>query len=123
MTPKTALDWLSVQLACEGKPMKLRYPDEKRAVVRFYDNRMLKYGDNPVDLPPGMLTAADVARLIGTTPRSVQRIRSELRPARKRRCPSCSEPMWRCDDGSVEPHPDRWNETCHYYGAVEAMAS
>lgn len=119
----THLDWLAVQLATEGKRTVLRYPEERRAVVRFYTRRMLNFGDNPVDLPPGIITAHEVAAMIGTTARSVQRIRGELPPAVKQRCPRCSEPMWRREDGSVEPHPDRWNQTCQYFGDVAAMAS
>lgn len=123
MTPRKPLDWLAVQLACDGHRMPLRFPDERRAVVRFYEHRMLNVGDNQVDLAPGVVTARDVARLIGTTARSVQRIRGNMPRAVKRTCPQCGEPMWRCDDGTVELHPNRWNETCQYVGSVAAVAS
>lgn len=111
-------------MVCEGTPMKLLNPAERLAVVRHYDRRMLRSTDNAVDVPPGMLTAGDVAKLMGGMHiGSVQRIRSDMPPAVKRRCPECGEPMWRRNDGTVEFHANRWNDTCPYEGAMAAMAS
>lgn len=122
MIPKQ-IDWLAVEMVCGGQRMKLRFPEERRAVVRYFDSRMLNNGDNPVDLPPGIVTASYVASLICIDARSIVRIRNSLRAAVRRRCPQCAEPMWVCDDATVELHANRWNETCGYTYDVGAMAS
>lgn len=128
MTPPKTLDWLAVEAVCQGHRMPLRMWEEKRAVVRFYAPRIvalddLRYRGRAVhDLPPGVMTAGDVAMLMDTSTRSVQRIRASLRPAVKSVCPRCSQPVWLCDDGSVDVHPTRWNDTCDY-GGVAAVAS
>lgn len=117
------IDWLAVEMVCGGKALKLRLP-ERRAVVRALDHRMLVPGDDNMNVPPGMLSAPAVAALMKTTTRSVARLRAALQPATKMRCPHCREQMWVCDNGTVEPHPNRWNETCDYtVYDMAAMAS
>lgn len=117
------IDWLAVEMVCGGQRLRLRYPEERRAVVRHFDHRLLNLNQNAVDIAPGVLTAAQVGELMGADPRSVVRIRKSLPPAVRRRCPDCGEPMWVCDDGTVEPHPTRFNETCRYTYDIGAMAS
>lgn len=123
MSKGIIIDWLAVEMVCSGQPMALRYAEERRAVVRHFNDRMLDLPPGKGELPSGVLTATDVAALMGLDPRSVTRIRTKLRPAVRRRCPECREPMWVCDDGTVELHADRFNETCRYTYDVGAMAS
>ena len=117
------LDWLAVEMVCSGKRMKLTQWQERYAVVRALDHRMLVPEDDTMNVPPGVLSASNVADLMQTTARSVARLRASLPPATKMRCPDCREPMWLRDDGTVEPHPNRWNDTCGFQYDTAALAS
>jgi hypothetical protein len=106
------IDWLSVEMICQGESLKLKYADEKRAVVRRLNEKLLDHSESAVYVPPGKISATEVARRMHTTERSVIRYRNELPPAVKQRCPDCGEPMWVLADGTVEPHSTALYQTC-----------
>ena len=115
------IDWRAVQFVIDGDRLRLR-ADEKRMVIRRVAHRMLdhhdriqKYGHwSPANA--AKITADQMAERMVTTARSVQRFQEELRPADKRVCPVCREPMWVYDDGIVEPHPTPLMEECDLSG-------
>lgn len=100
------IDWLRVEMVCNGTPLKLT-TDERRMVVRRLVDKMA----NSSSIYATGLTAEEVGRRLGVTPRSVERFKAELPPADKRTCPVCKEPMW-VIGSEVEPHPDRLFEEC-----------
>lgn len=106
------IDWLSVEMICQGESLELKYPDEKRAVIRRLEDKLLHVHDSTFYVPPGKISATEAARRMRTTERSVIRYRNALPPATKQICPDCGEPMWVLADGTVEPHPTALYETC-----------
>jgi len=107
----TDIDWLLVDNVCRG----IRYqfplkPDEKRMVVRRLADKLLSHNDDGV--PPGKMSAHELAERLGVTGRSIERYKAALPPARKQTCPVCREPMWVLDNGVVEPHGDRIFQEC-----------
>lgn len=117
------IDWLGVEMVCQGESLKLRYPDEKRAVIRRLAHRMLDPGDDAIHLPPGKISASEVARRLCTTERSVMRMRKELPPATRKPCPDCGQSMWVLADGSVERHSTALYQTCGSRVDLAAVAS
>lgn len=102
------IDWYAVNTVCNERiPMRHLRPAEKRMVVRRLAEKMT----TRTVTSEGRLTADDVAQLLGTTTRSVERFKTQLRHADKRICPVCREPMW-VVNGEVEPHPDRLMREC-----------
>jgi hypothetical protein len=101
------IDWLRVDMVCNGTPLKLT-PIEKRMVVRRLVDKMRI---NNKSMYGRCLTSDEVARRLGVEPRSVERLKTELAPADKRTCPICREPMW-VIGSEVEPHPDRLFNEC-----------
>ena len=95
------IDWLRVDMVCNGTPLKLTTA-ERRMVMRRLGEKMAR---TPSIYDVG-LSAEEVGRRLGVTARSVERFQAELPPADKRTCPVCKETM--CVIGAeVEPHPDR----------------
>ena len=110
------VDWLAVEMVCQGSVLALR-TNEKRMVVRRLADRLLT-NDDPVgsSVPPGKLTAQQVADRLRTTERSVQRYQAELPAAHPRECPVCLQQMFVLTTGIVEQHPDRLYEPCPMSG-------
>lgn len=106
------IDWLRVEMVCNGTALKLE-PDERRMVIRRLSDRMQKLDDWFGD--PRKLSCSEVARRLGVTERSVLRYANDLPAADKQVCQVCHEPMW-VIDGVVEPHPDRIFEECPMSG-------
>ena len=100
------IDWLRVDMVCNGTPLKLTTA-ERRMVMRRLSEKMAR---TPSIYDVG-LSAEEVGRRLGVTARSVERFQAELPPADKRICPVCKEPMW-VIGAEVEPHPDRLFEEC-----------
>ena len=115
------IDWRAVEFVVDGARLELS-PDEKRMVIRRLSHRMLDNDTRVTKYAYWMqsnaakLSAASVAERMGTSERTAQRIKDELRPAEKRVCPVCREPMWVYDDGTVEAHPNRLMEECELSG-------
>lgn len=99
----TDIDWLAVDMVCNGTPLALTKP-ERMAVMRRLDPRILSH-DDEWECEGKQLNMWEVARRLQTTERSVQRMRAALPTATKSRCPVCGETMW-VSDGVVEAHPD-----------------
>lgn len=117
---KREIDWLAVDMVCQGVALKLT-PAEKRAAIRRMAPRMLTRREAMEDYwspsTAAKLTAGQVAQRIHATERSVSRLLSELPPTEQRDCPACREPMWvRLSDNTVEPHADRIFEQCPMSG-------
>lgn len=106
------IDWLAVEMVCNGTPLRLRYAAEKRAVIRRLDDKLVTADEFDNYTPPGKVTATDVARWLHTTERSVWRMRHNLPPAVKGRCPRCGEQVWVHLDGTIEAHPNPVWDTC-----------
>ena len=98
----TDIDWLAVDMAISGVRLKLR-PDEKRAVVRHFANRMRQL--NECSISSQKLTSADLAERLGTTERSIERYKAELAGGTEGPCPVCRNQMWTVR-GTVLPHAD-----------------
>jgi hypothetical protein len=118
---KRAIDWRAVEFVLSGAKLKLTGA-EKRMVIRRVAHRMLD-NTNRRDhyhspATAALITTDQMAELMMTTGRSVQRIKDELRPADKRTCPVCGEPMWVYSNGFVEAHPDRLSEECELSGTA-----
>jgi len=107
----TDIDWLAVDLVVSGQRLALR-PDEKRAVIRRLESKMLVQGEQNQDVPPWRLTATQLAERMLMSKRNVERLASELPEADKAVCPVCRGPMWVLWTGVVEPHGDGFHETC-----------
>lgn len=117
---KRAIDWLAVDMVCQGVKMDLT-ADEKRMVIRRLSAKMLTYRENRDDYwspkTAAKITAGQVAERMHATERTVWRYHGQLPPAEQRDCPVCREPMWvRLCDNVVEPHPDRIFEQCPMSG-------
>lgn len=113
------IDWLAVNyVVSEGITMAHLTPAEKRMVMRRLADRM-RTSDSF-----GVLTSVEVARRLGTTVRSVERMKAELPYGVQRQCPVCKQPMW-VVDGLVEPHPTRMLEECPMSGrqALQGLAA
>ena len=100
------IDWLRVDMVCNGTPLKLT-TDERRMVVRRLADKMARTGS----IYEIGLTAEEIGCRLGCTSRQVERYKADLPPADKRTCPVCGEPMW-VIGAEVEPHPDRLFEEC-----------
>lgn len=106
------IDWLAVDFVCQGASLALK-PDEKRAVVRQLSPRMLRPDEDfwsPATA--AKISARTVAERLRIDPRSVQRIRDELPPATKGRCPHCREQVWVLENGAIEPHANQYYDDC-----------
>ena len=111
------IDWLAVDMVCQGTRLAHLTPDERRMVIRRLEHRMLNSDDWYWSQTSGAkLTARQVADRLAVTPRSVERFQAELPPATEQPCPVCREPMWVLDTGTVEPHPDRLYRQCPMSG-------
>ena len=107
-----AIDWQAVHwVVSEGTPLKL-HTNERQMAMRRLSDKMQKVGDSPYS---GKLTSYEVARRLQISNRSVIRYLAEMKPADKKVCPVCREPMW-IADGVVEPHPDRLFIECPMSG-------
>ncbi len=117
------IDWRAVNNAVDGTPQILNRPEEKTAVIRRLQHRMLTPDDwhwSPKTATK--LTCEQVASRILVTKgggpprpmatRSVERIAAALPPATRYVCPDCGEDMWVTDAGIVEPHPTRFADQC-----------
>ena len=100
------IDWLRVDMVCNGTPLKLT-PAEKRMAIRRLADKMSATSS----MYATGLSSEEVARRLQTTPRSVERLKRELIPAERRICPVCREPMW-VIGSEVEAHPDRLFGEC-----------
>ena len=111
------IDWLRVDMVCNGTALQLSR-EEREMAVRRLSERMLEPGEW---LCTGnKINGFEVARRLNTTERTVLRIKAALPPADKDVCPVCREPMW-VVDGVVEAHPDRLLTECPMSGRpVEA---
>lgn len=103
------IDWYAVHTVCSERiPMRHLKPAEKRMVMRRLADKMNHVSGRNASV----MTSEYVANLLGTTARSVERMKAELVPADKRVCPVCRETMWVRPDGEVEPHPTPIFEEC-----------
>ena len=102
----TDIDWLAVEMVCNGTALRLTAV-ERRMVMRRLADKMARTGS----VYETGLTAEEVARRLGCTSRSVERFKNDLPPADKRKCPVCGNPMW-VIAGRVEAHPDRLFNEC-----------
>ena len=118
------IDWRNVEFVVQGCRMKLTV-DEKKMVIRRVAHRMMNDADRLENWrspsTAAKLTAVQMAERMMTSERSAQRIKDELRPADKRTCTECGEPMWVYDDGTIEAHPNRISEQCELSGTVVPM--
>jgi len=105
------IDWLAVQMVCEGTRLPLSAA-EKRMVIRRVEHRMLTATDNTTDISPGKIRARDLAELLDTSQRNVERVAADLPDADRRRCPVCKGWMWVLPTGVVEEHGDGFHDTC-----------
>ena len=110
------VDWLAVQMVCEGVRLSLT-PNEKRMVIRRLESRMLLPHENGPYPPAGKLRGIDVADRLGIAVRSVERIIAELPAAEKNKCPVCREAIWVIRATAVvEAHGNAINEQCEMSG-------
>ena len=107
----TNIDWLAVEWVCHGASLALK-ADEKKAAIRRLSPRMLGNNESWLLQSATKLSAQTVADRLRTTDRTVQRIRDELPPATRGRCPECREPVWVLNDGVIEPHANNFYEEC-----------
>lgn len=111
------IDWRAVGFAVSGVRMKLDTAAEKRMAVRMLTARMVSPDVATQHITSGMLTAAEVARLIGTSPRNVERIQQSLPAATAARCEHCGMRMWVIDATRViEEHPNQFGTRCQKSG-------
>lgn len=100
------IDWLAVEMVCDGAALKLTTA-ERRMVMRRLADKMARTSS----VYDSGLTAEVVARRLGVTPRTVERLQAQLAPADKRTCPVCHQAMW-VVGSEVEAHPDRLFKEC-----------
>ncbi len=108
-------DWFAVSCVLNGTRLPLT-PDERKAVVRRLEHRLINHGE-----PPRLtdVTVERVAELLGCTTRTVERIKQSLPQADRLSCPICREDMWvLLEDGIVEAHPDTFYQRCPMSGEV-----
>lgn len=108
----TDIDWLAVDMVCQGTRLAHLTPPEKKAAIRRLSSRMVATTDNTNDLLPHQLTAQTVAERLGMSRRNVERIKAELLDATERRCPVCGCRMWVLHTNVVEPHGNGIHEEC-----------
>jgi hypothetical protein len=115
------IDWQAVEFVVQGERLQLT-ADEKKMVIRRVAHRMIDNDDRlhnwRSQSTAAKITAVAMAGRMMTSERSAQRIKDELRPADKRTCPVCREPMWVYDDGTIEAHPNRLMDECELSGTV-----
>lgn len=114
---KVELDWLAIDMVCQGTRLALK-PREKLMVVRRMKPRMLSLND-PYwsQATAAKITAEQLAERLNTTARSVQRMLAELPPATKSCCPVCHQTMWIIDaTQTVEAHADALFHQCPMSG-------
>lgn len=113
------VDWRSVGFAVSGTPMKLSNAAERQMAVRRLSVRMIGTDVAAQHITAGMLTAAEVGRLIGTSSRNVDRIRQSLPAATPSTCWRCRMPMWVIDaTGVIEEHPNEFGTRCQRSGGI-----
>lgn len=111
------IDWRAVGFAVSGVRMKLDTAAEKRMAVRMLTTRMVGPDVATQHITSGMLTAAEVARLIGTSPRNVERIQQSLPAATAATCDHCGMHMWVIDATRViEEHSNQFGTRCQKSG-------
>lgn len=81
-------------------------------------HRLIREGENTVDVPPGKITSRQLGELMGVERDTITSYTSRLPKADRSKCPDCGEPMWVRDNGYVEPHPNRFLDQCPTSGAT-----
>ena len=113
------IDWLAIELVVVDRRRIALNTAERDIAVRRLAERVPARHSNHNDIPPGMVTVAQVGELIGVTERHAQRIKAELPPATRHRCPVCCGPMWVLDrNGVVEEHGDGNIDRCPMSGRL-----
>lgn len=100
----TDIDWLAVEMVCEGTRLSHLTAQEKRAVIRRLSHRLVASNENNHDLLPHQLTSEMVAQRLGMSRRNVERIKSDLPDGVPHVCPVCRGRMWVLPTNVVEPH-------------------
>ena len=111
------IDWLAVDMVCQGTSLALT-SDEKKMVIRRLAPRMLTATDwHWAQATANKLTTGQVAERLQLSERSLERIKDQLPLANSATCPVCRERMWvMVKDGIVEAHSDSRYQQCPMSG-------
>jgi len=116
-------DYAAVEFVAQGATLELN-PASLALLVRKLSDRIVKPGDNTVDVMPGWHTARELGRRTGVAPEFISTIKSRLPAATRHRCPECRGYMWVLDkDGTVEDHGNGFLEQCAMVGRKWLEAS
>lgn len=106
------IDWFAVDCVLGGTSLPLN-AEERKAVVRRVQHRLLPYGLNEDGIHISIRTLAD---RMGCTERAVSHIQMKLPPADKLVCDVCNCEMWVRRDDVIEPHSDYLFKQCPMSG-------
>ena len=115
MTTTERIDWLAIEWVCYGKRLPLT-SEEQRIVVRQMSDKLLSNGELAQYLPPGKVLLRTLAERLGVSVRHIERLRHDMVPATKRRCPTCKGDAWVTESGLVEDHADGFYDLCAQSG-------
>ena len=108
----TDIDWLAVEMVCEGTRLSHLTAQEKKAAIRRLSPRLVAANEKNRDLLPHQLTSDMVAERLGMSRRNVERIKADLPEAVQAICPVCRGRMWVLQTNVVEPHGNGIYEEC-----------